>query len=70
MPTKKQLSDRWASEMAFGHYNNDDGYNVRGSHMAGTGTQLPSEYTGKTIGVMVYDPEKKDFKIEVNKDLE
>ncbi len=38
-------------------------YNVRGSHMAGSGNTLPTEFTGEEIGTIAYNPESGDLKI-------
>lgn len=63
MPTKKQLSKRRASERLFGD-SSDDGYNVRGSNMAGKGNDpFTKPFTGETIGAIQYNPETKDLRI-------
>ncbi len=66
MPTKKQLSERWASERQFGNPS-DDGYNVRGSSMAGKGNDPFSKpFTGETVGTIQYNPETNDLKLTID----
>lgn len=47
-------------------YEYEEGYNVRGSAMAGIGNHFPKEFTGERIGTIVCDPVKKDLRIIVH----
>lgn len=69
MPTKKQLSDRWASEMALGQSPAND-YNVRGSSNANIGMDFNNKpFSGKVIGHYEYDPVNRDLKIVIHKEV-
>ena len=63
MPTREQLYQRWESERIFGTtYGNDDGYNVRGSSMAGIGLRRrKKKFSGECIGTISVDPITKDL---------
>jgi hypothetical protein len=64
MPTKKSWAARWQSERYFEDNSQEDGYNVRGSAMAGSGLDNPSiAFTGETIGTISIDPVTKDIVI-------
>lgn len=56
MPTKKQMFLR-------PFYEDEEGYNVRGSAMAGTGNNFHKPFTGEHIGHLKWDEEKGDFKL-------
>ncbi len=55
------------SQMEFPELRNkDDGYNVRGSHMASTGKDPFSEpFKGEVIGTASIDPKTKAIKITI-----
>jgi hypothetical protein len=66
MPTKKQLYQRWESEMEFGKSHSEE-YNVRGSEMAGTGNDpFQKPFTGEKIGHFEWDEKNQDFKLIVD----
>ena len=63
MPTKKQLSQLWESEFEY-RIGNNEGYNVRGSNMSGTGKDPFAEpFKGERIGIIQVDPVTKELKI-------